>query len=73
MIKRMSDGTLVIKKAGKWLNKWDKLTGIDNVMRKGKDFTWLQARKEAWNQPSKIQSKELVGIEKFKNRSILGN
>ena len=41
MIKRMSDGTLVIKKAGKWLSKFDKLTGIDNYMRKGKDFTRL--------------------------------
>ncbi len=40
-IKRMSDGTLVIKKAGKWLSKFDKLTGIDNYMRKGKDFTRL--------------------------------
>ncbi|WP_429164380.1 hypothetical protein [Enterococcus faecalis] len=37
----MSDGTLVIKKAGKWLSKFDKLTGIDNYMRKGKDFTRL--------------------------------
>ena len=35
----MSDGTLVIKKAGKWSSKFDKLTGIDNDMRKGKDFT----------------------------------
>ncbi|MCO5423220.1 hypothetical protein NG880_02680 [Enterococcus faecalis] len=40
-IKRMSDGTLVIKKAGKWLSKFDKLTGIDKYMRKGKDFTRL--------------------------------
>ncbi|HDV0854951.1 TPA: hypothetical protein RHK74_002802, partial [Enterococcus faecalis] len=37
----MSDGTLVIKKAGKWLSKFDKLTGIDKYMRKGKDFTRL--------------------------------
>lgn len=37
----MSDGTLVIKKAGKWLSKFDKLAGIDNYMRKGKDFTRL--------------------------------
>ncbi|MDN3139669.1 T7SS effector LXG polymorphic toxin [Enterococcus faecalis] len=40
-IKRMSDGTLVIKKAGKWLSKFDKLTGIDKYMRMGKDFTRL--------------------------------
>ncbi|HIB1948740.1 TPA: hypothetical protein ACWWET_002820, partial [Enterococcus faecalis] len=40
-IKRMSDGTLVIKKAGKWLSKFDKLAGIDKYMRKGKDFTRL--------------------------------
>ena len=37
----MSDGTLVIKKAGKWLSKFDKLAGIDKYMRKGKDFTRL--------------------------------
>lgn len=37
----MSDSTLVIKKARKWLSKFDKLAGIDNYMRKGKDFTRL--------------------------------
>jgi hypothetical protein len=37
----MSDGTLVSKKAEKWLSKFDKLTGIDKYMRKGKDFTRL--------------------------------
>ena len=37
----MSDGTLVIKKAEKWLSKFDKLIGIDNYMRKDKDFPRL--------------------------------
>ncbi|EGP4764927.1 hypothetical protein QRK71_000535 [Enterococcus faecium] len=40
-IKRMSDGTLVINKAGKWASKFDKLAGIDGYVKEGKKFVRL--------------------------------